>query len=276
MISAVDTLSLAYYLDSNEQYATQATYLLRTWFLDEATHMKPNLKYAQVVPGRTNERGGGIIDAYNMPLVVDSVGLLAGSKAWTENDQRGMQKWFTDYLDWLQTSKQGQNEGKAKNNHVTFYASQIAVIALFLGKMDLAEQTTGAGRDLVASQIQPDGTQPLELNRTKAWDYSVFNLEAFFRLAALGDRAGVDLWTYKTADGRSLRGALNYLVPFAFDYSQWPFKQISGWNNQEIAILLRQAATRYHSADYLQDSLKLLGDKARSDRSVLLYPASSA
>ena len=85
----------------------------------------------------------------------------------------------------------------------------------------------------------------------------------------------MDLWTYQSADGRSLRGALDYLVPFTTHPGKWPYEQIKDWNNQEIAILLRQASVKYRSATYLQDSLSLLGSKARSDRSALLYPAPS-
>ena len=41
-------------------------------------------------------------------------------------------------------------------------------------------------------------------------------------MADYAKRVGVDLWGYKTTDGRSLRGALEYLIPFADGSKPWP------------------------------------------------------
>ncbi|HEX6738685.1 MAG TPA: alginate lyase family protein, partial [Vicinamibacteria bacterium] len=51
MVSAVETLALAYFFKGDEAYASKAAQLLRAWFLDAATHMNPNLQYAQFIPG---------------------------------------------------------------------------------------------------------------------------------------------------------------------------------------------------------------------------------
>ena len=51
------------------------------------------------------------------------------------------------------------------------------------------------------------------------------NLEA--RTAAkMAKPLQVDLWQYKTADGRSLRMAFEYLEPFAAGTKAWPFRQL--------------------------------------------------
>jgi hypothetical protein len=60
------------------------------------------------------------------------------------------------------------------------------------------------GKSGFAVQIEPDGRQPLELVRTKAWGYSVGNLSCLMLLATLGDRVSVDLWHFQTRDGRGL------------------------------------------------------------------------
>src|SRR5262249_12445615 len=205
MEQATQTLSLAYFFKGDERYAAQAAALLRAWFLDPPTRMNPNMNYAEFIPGINDGRGGGIIQARDFSWIGDSVGLLAGSKAWTEHDQRGMQDWFSQYLTWLLTSECGKSEARATNNHSSWYDAQVASIALFVGKTELA--TTALQESMskrIAKQIEPDGRQPLELNRTKSWDYSVFNLQALFRVAALGDRVGIDIWHFQTKDGRSL------------------------------------------------------------------------
>jgi hypothetical protein len=41
----------------------------------------------------------------------------------------------------------------------------------------------------------------------------MYNIEAFFVLATLGEKVGVDLWNYQAANGGSLQRAFNYLMP---------------------------------------------------------------
>jgi hypothetical protein len=100
-----------------------------------------------------------------------------------------------------------------------------------------------SARDRIRRQITPDGRQPRELERTRAWDYSVFNLTAFFHLATLGGRVGVDLWNAQP-DGRSLRAALDWLIPFATGGRPWPHKQITTFRPQAVGWLPRVRRSR--------------------------------
>jgi hypothetical protein len=251
-------LALAFYVTGNEAYAARAALLLRTWFLDPATRMNPNLNFGQGIPGITTGRGTGIIDSQGLTDVVDAVGLLAGSKSWKDEDQKGMERWFAAYLSWLQQSPIGQDEAKATNNHGTFYDAQVADFALFTGQAALAHDVIVQAKEKrLARQIMPDGSQPLETERTRGLSYSLFNLEGLMKLAGLGEHAGVDLWNFQTADGRSIRRALDYVLPFAAGEKKWEHQQITEFKPQEIAPLLLRAASKLHKPEYENAARKL-------------------
>ena len=250
------TLALAYYFSGDEKYAAKASQFIRVWFLDPATRMNPNLNFGQGIPGSVDGRPAGLIGARALADLVDAVGLLAGSKSWTTNDQQRMTAWAADYLNWLTTSKIGLGEDAATNNHGTYYDVQAVSLALFLGKMDFAREKLQAATDKrIAQQIEPDGKMPRELSRTLSFHYSMFNLRAEMQLAALGRRAGVDLWHYHTSDGRCLLKAVEFLAQYADPASAWPYQQIQKPNRHELGELLLLAAAEYPESD-IKSSLK--------------------
>ncbi len=268
--SSVETLALAFYFKGEEAYAAKATQLLRAFFLDPATRMNPNLEYAQYISGVNTGRGIGLIETRGLTQVVDSIGLLQGSKALTPADQRGLQEWFGKFLQWMLESKNGRDEAAAKNNHGTYYDLQVVSFALFVGKDDLARRVLQAARQKrIATQIEPDGRQPLELARTKAWSYSVGNLDGLMLLATLGEKLGVDLWNFGTPDGRSIRKALDFLTPVALGEQKWQYQELDGLKPQTLFPLMRRAATTYQDRQY-QALMVKLPDVDSRDRSRLL------
>jgi hypothetical protein len=148
-------------------------------------------------------------------------------------------------------SKNGRDEAAAKNNHGTYYDLQITSFALFVGEKEFARDILQAARKKrIAVQIEPDGRQPLELARTKAWSYSVGNLQGLMLLATIGEKIGVDLWNYQSEDGRSIRRALDYLVPVALGEQKWTYQQLGEWPPQMLFPLMRRAAARYEDPQY--------------------------
>jgi len=247
MEATTNTLALAYYFKGDEAYAAKATELLRAWFLDPKTRMNPNLEYAQFIPGVNTGRGIGLIETRGLADVVDAIGLLAGSKAWTSTDQHGLEEWYGKFLQWMQESKNGREENAAKNNHGTYYDVQSTSFALFLGKNVMAKQIVEAAKqNRIALQVEPDGRQPLELARTKAWSYSNGNLDGLMLLARLAETVDIDLWNYQTKDGRSIRRALEYLYPFAVGDQKWTYEQLGGFDGKSLFPLVRRAARHYH------------------------------
>lgn len=276
MSNAAETLALAYYFSNDPRYARRAGLILRTWFLNPATRMNPNLRFAQAIPGVTEGRGIGIIDTRDMTSIVDDVALLRGAPGWSVDDERAMRDWCRTYLSWLQTSVQGREEAAAKNNHGTWYDAQTASLALFVGDTSLARHVIGvSAKARLAAQIAPDGKQPEELARTRPLHYSLFNLEPFGRLAELGRHVGVDLWHYDAPTGASLHRAIAFVAPYFAPAAKWPGPEITPANPEDFLKTIRQAAEAYHDPS-LDAAIHAMRPIALStDRSRLLYPATS-
>jgi hypothetical protein len=256
--SLAETLGLAYFFSDDERYAAQAAALLHTFFVAPATRMNPNLNYAQGVRGKETGRAAGIIDAAGMVHLVDGVGLLASSKAWTNAHRDGLEAWFRDYLRWLRDSDLGRRESRAGNNHGTWYDVQVVSLALATGQTELASETLSFARKRrIGRQVDSEGQQPEELRRTRPWHYAVFNLQAMVMLANLGERVGVDLWRYQTPDGSSLRKAIAWLVPFVLGKTPWTLREIGGMKADELWPVVREAAFVLKDADFAAAAAKL-------------------
>jgi hypothetical protein len=253
----VETLALAYYLSGKETYAAHAGQCLRVWFNNPATRMNPHLQYAQAVPGRNEGRYIGMIEAGGVVQAVDAAGLLDGSTHWTKKDRKALEVWITDFLDWFMNSAYGREEVQMRQNHGTMFDVRVARLALALGKTDLArKKLTSVKENRIARQIEPDGAQPMELRRTKSFNYSKMNLTGLTELATLGEWVGVDLWTYETADGRSIRRALEFLRPYVQKVPEgwpprfWHYKQIVPFHPEILASAFRMASIGYQEEEY--------------------------
>jgi hypothetical protein len=84
---------------------------------------------------------------------------------------------------------------------------KLADFALLAGDVEVARQVLSAAPTArIDTQIATDGSMPRELERTRSFHYSNFNLQAFAELATLGQLVDVDLGTYKSAaNGASIR-----------------------------------------------------------------------
>jgi hypothetical protein len=277
LTGAVTTLALAYYFTDDEKYAARAATLLRVWFLDPATRMNPHLRYGQRIPGITEGRAAGIIETRRLVDVVDAIGTLERSPSWTAEDAGGMREWMSAYLRWLLGSAIGKEEQSARNNHGTWYDAQVVALALFTGDTALARSTIEASKTRrIASQITADGREPYELARTRSLGYSAMNLEGLCRLAELGRHVGVDLWSYQSSAGGSIRKALDYVAPYADPAVAWPGVQITSNTPDFLVLLLQRARVAYGRGDararYGALLRRIPGDVVRTHRAQLLYP----
>lgn len=276
MAKSVTNLSLAYYLTSDEKYAEKAVENLRIWFIDKGTRMNPNMNFGQTIPGRNNGkgRGEGLIDTYSFVEMLEGIELMKNSPTFTESDGASLTDWFGSFLDWMLTSEIGHDEFEAKNNHGTAFDVQVVRYAMFVGKEYLAKQFINEfpARRLF-KQIEPDGSQPLELARTKAFGYSVFNLTHFLDMCGLAKSLKIDLYDTQSSDGRSITKAIDFLAPYLGKTSdEFPYKQIIDWENAQKGLfwVLYRADSFISNPMYKKLNAKFLAS-FENDINVVLY-----
>lgn len=267
----VHTLALAWYFSGDKMYAEHAAKLLRTWFLDTATRMNPNLNFAQAIKGVNTGRGAGMIDTRHYVKLIDAIGLLKNSKYWKQEDQKGMQQWFTDFLHWMQTSPIGIDEMNAKNNHGAWYDAQRLSMALFIDSMDLAKRIVQNAAVRIDKQIDDTGKFPAEMERTISLHYTAFVMSAFFNIAAMSEETGIDLWNMVTPSGRSLKKAFDTVRPYITQEKKWEGQQIKNFEFEDSYPLLMDAARHFDCKNCEQSVKNMASDKAQRLRLNLLY-----
>jgi hypothetical protein len=248
MSDTVESLSIAYYLTGQRRYADRAALAIRTWFLDPATRMNPNMNHAQSIPGRVPGRAEGVIDLRYLMPVVESAGLIAPSGALDAREQADLRDWFGDLVKWLATSPLGREERAAKNNHALYYDLLLTHFAAFAGHQDVARTVlTRFPEQRIRIQFTPDGSLPHELTRTRSFHYSAWTMSAVYDLATLGECFGVNLWTYNDAEGRGLRRATDFLAAYAGREHEWKWQEIDP-DTRVLHDALRRAARGYRDA----------------------------
>lgn len=243
MSGDVQALSLAYYFTDDERYAAKAAELLRVWFLAPETKMNPNLNHGQAVPGLVSGRAEGVIDAYRLVRVVEGLGLLDTSSSLTDAERAGLRDWFADLVHWMATSPIGRAEKAATNNHGVYYDMLISEFALYAGMDDVAGAVIGrVGAQRLTPQIAADGSLPQELARTRSLHYSTWTLTAAFDIAQLGQCVGVDLWNFRTEDGRSLHSATDFVAGWAGREASWPWPELDKTETSGLYEVLQRGA----------------------------------
>ncbi|BEI86642.1 hypothetical protein CcaverHIS002_0609290 [Cutaneotrichosporon cavernicola] len=233
MMNSTYMLSLAWWYTGDYKYREHAGKVLRTWFIDEATRMTPNLQHAQIIPCANTGRFIGIIDfSQQYTDVIDAVALLntGYDEAWCEADAASFEDWNRQFLTWLTDSPFGKAELGYQNNHGAFAAMQIAALASWLGDDATAARYLQDQKAHLDATISANGSQPLEIQRTTSFHYSTFALVAYLRMVAIGQKEGVDvdLWGYEGPEGQSIPAAVRYILPAAASGAQaWPHPEIN-------------------------------------------------
>lgn len=273
MMGNVKVLSLAYFFSGDIKYAEKTKELLKVWFVDAETKMYPNLNYAQGVPGLSEGRCFGIIEFSGITHIITAIEILELDNSLDSSLGNKLKDWLNSYLNWLQTSELGQLENSRKNNHATLYDVQVVALLLFLDKTDEAKNVLTSVIDKrVETQIEADGKQPHELQRTKSLTYSILNLTGLTKLAFFGRKDGIqiDIWNYRSNTG-DIQKAYQYLLPFLNTQNQWSFEQLGSMDNavKRLKQMFRNTGSMLSISEYCKLGFDI---KEIDHLDLLLYP----
>lgn len=248
-------LVAAWQITRERAYAQHAAEHLRAWFINDSTLMNPNLQYAQAIRGSSTGARFGVIDTIHLVEVVRSTEVLAESPALSKNELDEIKNWFADYTQWMTTHHYGIEEMESGNNHATCWVMQVASFAQFTGNRDLTDFARRRFQSvLLPRQMKPDGSFPFEMNRTKPYAYSLFNLDAMATICHILSTPQENLWTFQLADGRGMGRAVAFMEPYIRDKSRWPLPPdvvyANDWPMRQCSLLF--AGIAFGRSDYLQ------------------------
>ncbi len=220
----VPALGAAWRLTKDRRYAAQATRHMKAWFVDPETRMNPNLQYAQAISGITKGRGTGVIDTVHLVEVVRAARVMEATGGLAPKDADSVRKWFAEYVEWMNTSKNGLEEKAAKNNHGSCWVLQAAEFAQFARRQDLVEMCRDRFKTvLIPGQVEKNGSLPRELARTKPYSYSLFDMDILGDICQSLSTPADNLWTFKGPNGAGAADAVAFMYPYIADKAKWPF-----------------------------------------------------
>lgn len=267
----VFTLSIAYYFSGEKKYAEHAARLLRGWFLDSATRMNPNLNFSQAIKGTNTGRGAGLIDARHFIKLIDAIGLLPTTNSWSEVDQKGMKSWFNNFLNWMQTSDNGKDEINAPNNHGVWYDALRLSISLFINDIEKAKNIIANTQNRLDKQMDKAGNFPKEMERTTSFHYTVFVMDAFFTIAQMAEKAGINFWNYTSTSGNSLKKGFDQLLPYLAKEKKWDGPQIKEFDFEEGLQLLEYGKLKFDCKNCRDFIKNITAEKTQALLINLLY-----
>ncbi|WP_353068692.1 alginate lyase family protein [Tunturibacter empetritectus] len=223
----VPALTAAYLLTTDLRYAQQAAAHLRAWFLTPATSMTPTLQNAQTIPPAKNGRLEGVVEAVHLAEVVQSLPFLLNSEALTSEELAGLTRWFTAYLDWLNTSRTAGLARDNKSHHGTSWLLQASAIARLTEPADDRPLTTLRHQfrtSTLRAQIVSDGTFPHELTTPNPYRNTLFNLDMLAAICLLLSTRFESAWEYELQDGPGMHTVIARLYPYLLNRGTWPYR----------------------------------------------------
>jgi len=252
----VPALTAAYVITRDERYAKQAIAHLQVWFIAPDTLMTPNLEFAQVAIDAKTGRPEGVVEGLPLVEIAQSIPFLSTSEALSPAGLETITRWFTSYLEWLNTSRTAGLARDMRDHNGSSWLLQAAACAKLNVKDDRPLTTLRHlfRSSTIRAQISFDGNFQRELATPNPYRNSLFNLDLLAGACDLLSTRFESAWEYELQDGPSMRNAVARYFPFIANRGSWPYKADSAFFSQlplrRPALLL--AARAYNRPEYAE------------------------
>jgi hypothetical protein len=235
MCRAIRRLGLGYAFTGKAAYPDKAIELIRAWCLSDLTHMRPRYTTSQSV----------IEVNITIPGLFYGADLIWDYPKWDPADKKAL-------ADWAQ--RMGDRARKYKtheNNFDNWRLVLISTAACICGDRSLLDYAFDHYRQIIPVQIAASGRMEKEYTRKAGLSYSLYAINAMVQTAEIARNRGVDLYSYKSPDGRGLELALDFMVGFAVDPSTWPWTQEGGFTGKDSTAQFELAYAFFQKPQYL-------------------------
>jgi hypothetical protein len=208
ILKKIQYLALAYKISKNQVYINKGIKFIKCFFLNSKTHMIPRLSHSGIILKDQSKHSftthGCIIDTNSFWILGDLIEtILNSSESDTTRSKNEMMLWFKNISDWFLFSDYGLKAKIKTNNWLTSYYVQVLSYLYASGQTELCKKMFEDNFEkILITQIEFDGTQPYEQSRDYPIHYSNYNLHLLTRLALIGKKYDIDIWSYKNASGK--------------------------------------------------------------------------
>jgi hypothetical protein len=207
------SLALAGRLLDNRELLERASEQIRVWFIDPATRMNPNIKYAQVSllePERSNP--SGVVDFRGFWPLLDAVRLIARLGCMTPAEINSIKGWAQNFLDYLLSAPHCQTAAARLDDVGTWCDLLTCSVAAFVGDAGFLASTLSKAPLRFLAQHDKNGLPAFALTGSYPLSQALFNLSGWISLAWLGRSMGIDLWRYSGIGHRNLATAAHCIA----------------------------------------------------------------
>lgn len=245
----------AYVLTGDDKYAQYAKKQILFWFTDPHFYMKPDFEYGQFIPGGKYTKGniGAISEAYYLIDALEAIALLKDNKYIDKTTNRKLKDWFHEFSIWMRTSIIGSKMKSASDNCSIMFDVLLYRISYYINdKVTCRDITKNFTTQRLHKQITEDGRQIMELKRSNAITYSIYNLNHIIDFCFMLEKSGTHY--YYATNSKRIEAALNYIYQFTDNKEKYSYMESGDWTsiNKQIQAL-RLRAQRLNDSHFSSD-----------------------